>query len=216
MNLRLKLVLACLAFLWTNFAFSQEPDDTIFTHPKYDFTVELPENFMLSQDPIPEVAVIVQKIPDKFPIFNVIPQAKSMPIRTISQEAWAEKVLADYKKAGITGAEILSTEMVKTKIGDLLTANVKYLLGDNDLIASVSLVSTKNKHFILTYMDKFEDYDQQLDYRKNFLNSFTVPGQISYEEAKKWPSWAYAFLILGILGLVLFMHVQRKKRLRRN
>ena len=127
--------------------------DTQYSDAAAGFDIQIPEGF----EKIPskqEQHALLLRSGSGFPTFNVLKQPGNLQ----DQGNACKAILDDYRKVGITDAKLKKTFPLHSatsketrNICELSFTNQKQLV-----TAWVSVIDSRDKHFILTYMDSSE------------------------------------------------------------
>lgn len=179
-------------------------------------SLEAPSSFQ-AHTPPPEPALLLLRGGEELPTVNVI----SLPGRFGTQRAehdlvaFGREVAESYRQVGFTDAELVDVLQVGA---ELRHAVVRYSLGEKTLMASVSVQAAADRHYIVTFIDRVEEFAPQ-DARR-IAESLQTPerrsssqfaGTIDHtlDERRGWR--ASVFILLGLIAAVVYV-LRRRRR----
>lgn len=145
-----------------------------FHSETHGLTLSYPATFEAFQSATPEVLLLLRDREKSYPTFNVIVQGSDFDASAYTPEQFAERIVNDYHKVGIL--QVKPTRTVKTMVAgrESYTTELLYNQQAEPLIAAVTFLTNGDRHYILTYIDKAEDFYPDKRLREDILDSIQL------------------------------------------
>ncbi len=180
------------------------------SYNEYGFTLTVPNNYEYLKSPSPTVPVIIKAQNSSYPEFNIVVETEksSAPVE-ISKNDWAKKVKEEYALVGITKIEVEKSYNRTLPLNvEMVTVEITYQLGDDELSSIVGRIRTTNNDLIITYKDNSNIFESRRDEFDKIIAGLKV--------LQPLPTTKDESSILSFLGpivlLILAWKLSRKKR----
>lgn len=208
MNLRRRggLFLASLALFLSTPLFADSPSAVKrFSSAEFGVTFDYSPELDLVSVELPQAVVALRGTADGYPTFNILAAAETYHPAELSESAYSNRILNDYRAVGINDGKSIRTYTAPVAGMTLTTTEVRYQNKDQVIIAAVTLVpGGDNRHYILTYLDLADRFYRRKLVREEIINSLKISSTMPETSSERSESSNYwvKLLFFAIAGLL--------------
>jgi len=205
-----------LAFFWAFLSISRTCCAQEFRNEFFNFRLSIPAQFESLKTTQPSAPLLLKFRDSDYPTFNIV----VMPGRfdaTIAADPkkQLEAIIESYKQVGIMNAAGLSSERISRPDFEFFRAKLQYQNQAQDFTSDVSLIPGDQVHYVLTFIDRANDYPKHSVLADSLLASFALIKAPSTEvKLDKGIPKLYPLMMALLLVLTLLALMRRKSMAR--
>jgi hypothetical protein len=171
-----------------------------------------PDVFEEIKAPNTPAALMLQQKHSRFPTFNLIVQSCAYNLNAVIEKQ-AEDVVHSYRLVGLTDTALRNARLTLKAGVVAFESEVAYRQDGKPFVSIVTIIPGKDRHFIMTFLDRREQLEQDRHWLDKILSSFNAADlQKQTPKSDSRSYWLFLVVFLGVDAVVILIWYLRRNK----